>query len=30
MAGHLRAVDVLLRSRGDMVWAMMPYRIEIK
>lgn len=30
MAGHARTVDGLLRLRGEPVWAVMPYRLEVK
>jgi protease IV len=30
MAGHLRAVDGLMRLRGEPVWVVMPYRLEVK
>jgi protease IV len=30
MASHLRAVESLLQLRGDMIWAMLPYKIDIK
>ena len=30
MASHLRAVESLLQLRGDMIWAMLPYKIDIR
>ena len=30
MAGHLRTVDGLLRLRGEPVWVVMPYRLEVR